>query len=50
MYEVSLTKIIPKCSHMDPPIIDLQLCLMGTLLIAYYYIIVLVCTDSTLNL
>ena len=26
----SFTKIIPKCSHMDPTIIDLQLCLMDT--------------------
>ena len=30
----SSTEIIPKCSHMDPPIIGLQLSLMNTL-IAY---------------
>ena len=30
LFSCCLTKIIHKCSHMDPPIIDLQLGLMDS--------------------
>ena len=33
---ISLTKIIPKCGHMNPSIINLRLGLMDTYLIACY--------------
>ena len=36
LHPQSLTKIIPKCNHMDLPIIDLQMGLMDTVWLACY--------------
>ena len=48
LVHISLTKIIPNCILMDPPIIDLQLGLMETVWTAWCMAI-LVSTNSTLT-
>ena len=47
---VSLINIIPKCSHMDPPIIDLQFGLIEHSLNCMILGYILVSTNSTLTL